>query len=55
VPDDDRRRVGELDLLDERRPAWAVRDDLVAGTEEGHRGVVERLLAAGRHDDLGGE
>ena len=28
---DDRRRVGELDLLDERRPARHVRDHFVAG------------------------
>ena len=51
---DDGRGVGELDLLDERRPARHVRDDLVAGAEEHHDGVEERLLAAGGDDDLVG-
>ena len=51
--DDDRRRVGELDLLDERRPARAVRDHLVARAEQAQRRVVERLLAAGGDDHLG--
>ena len=52
--DDHRRRLGELDLLDERRPARHVRDDLVARAEERHHGVEQRLLAAGRDDDFGG-
>ena len=49
---DHRRRVGELDLLDERRPARRVRDDLVARAEQRQRRVEERLLAAGGDDDL---
>ena len=31
---DHRRRLGELDLLDQRRPAGHVRDHLVAGPEQ---------------------
>jgi hypothetical protein len=50
--DDDRRGLGELDLLDERRPARHVRDHFVARAEQHHDGVEERLLAAGRDDDL---
>ena len=50
--DDHRRRLGQLDLLDERRPAGRVRDDLVAGSEQRQRGVEERLLAAGGDDRL---
>ena len=44
---DHRRGAGELDLLGDRRPAGRVRDDLVARVEQRHRGVEERLLAAG--------
>ncbi len=49
---DHRRRFGELDLLDQRRPAGHVRDHFVARSEQHHGGVVERLLAAGGDDDL---
>ena len=52
--DDHRRCFGELDLLDQRRPARHVRDHFVARPEEHHGGVVERLLAAGGDDDLAG-
>ena len=52
-PHDHRRGVGELDLLDQRRPSRHVRDDFVAGAEQAHRGVVERLLAAGGDDRFG--
>ena len=51
-PREHRRRVGQLDLLGERRPARRVRDDLVARAEQRQRRVVERLLAAGGDDDL---
>ena len=49
---DHRRGVGELDLIADARPERAVRDHLVAGLEERHRGVVERLLGAGGDDDF---
>ncbi len=50
--DGHRRRVGELDLLDDGRPVRLVRDDLVAGPEQRERRVVQRLLAARGEDDL---
>ena len=50
---EDRRRVGQLDLLGNRRPVRRVRDHLVARAEQRQRRVVERLLAAGGDDDLG--
>ena len=46
-PHDHRRRLGQLDLLDQRRPARHVRDHFVAGPEERQHAVEERLLAAG--------
>ena len=46
------RCAGELHLLGNGGPVRRVRDDLVAVIEEHHRGVVERLLAARRHDDF---
>ena len=49
---EDRRRLGELHLLGQRRPVRRVRDDLVAGIEQRERGVEERLLAAGAGDDF---
>ena len=51
-PRQHRRRVGQLDLLGERRPVRRVRDDLVARAEQRQRRVVERLLAARGDDDL---
>ena len=50
---DHRRRVGELDLLDQRRPAgqWVITSS--PGAEQHQRRVVERLLAAGGDDDVG--
>ena len=50
--DEHRRRLGQLDLLDERRPARHVSDDLVARPEERHDGVEERLFSAGGDDDF---
>jgi hypothetical protein len=49
-----RRGVGELDLFHQRRPPRHVGDHLVAGAEQHHDGVVERLFAAGGDDGLGG-
>ena len=51
--DDHRRRVGELDLLDQRRPARHVRDHFVAAVEDRQDGVEQRLLAARRDDHFG--
>ena len=47
-----RRRVGQLDLLGERRPVRRVRDHFVARAEQRQRRVEQRLLAAGGDDDL---
>ena len=52
-PREHRRRLGQLDLLGERRPVRGVRDDFVARAEQRERRVVERLLAARGDDDLG--
>ena len=51
-PHHHRLGIGQLHLLDQRRPAGRVRDDLVAGIEQRQRRVVERLLAAGAGDDF---
>ena len=50
--DDHGRAAGQLDLLNERRPARHVRDDLIARPDEREGRVQQRLLAARRDDDF---
>ncbi len=50
--DDHRRRVRQLDLLGNRRPARRVRDHFIARAEQRENGVGERLLAARGDDHL---
>ena len=44
--------AGQLDLLGNRRPVRRVHDHFVAGLEERHGRVEQRLLGAGGDDDF---